>query len=120
MGDDATAFSKTMSDIGNAFARWYNLRNQRTGSLFQRPFKRQLANDDAYQTWLTWYIHRNPAHHGITADWEAYPYSSYRAYMSSGATHLQKAHLLDLFGGPEGMQAHHRLQHNLFPVVDVD
>ena len=44
--------------IGYAMA--FNRRYERTGSLFQKPFKRKRVDSDRYFAALVRYIHRNP------------------------------------------------------------
>lgn len=53
----------------------------RTGALFETPFKRIEVNNDSYFSALIAYIHRNPETHGIIDDFREYPFSSYHAML---------------------------------------
>ncbi|QLQ04958.1 MAG: hypothetical protein HZY76_01815 [Anaerolineae bacterium] len=55
----------------------FNIRFERTGSLFQKPFKRRLVDSDRYFAALVRYIHRNPERHGLISDFREWPWSSY-------------------------------------------
>lgn len=63
----------------NAYAQGINRRYGRTGSLFQRPFRRRLVSNQQYRNHLIYYIHSNPERHRVCADFEHYPYSSYQS-----------------------------------------
>ena len=85
----AMKFSKSMSDACNKYAKNSNTKYNRRGGLFIRPFKRKLIEDDAALAWITWYIHHNPLHHGLTKDWQNWPWSSYKAYTNNYSTVLE-------------------------------
>jgi len=92
-----------------AYSLAFNLRYGRTGSLFQKPFKRILVDSERYYTVLVRYIHRNPQRHGLIADFRAWPWSSYQAFLSEGATHLPRAAVLARFGGRDSFIAMHQI-----------
>lgn len=73
-----TQFLKKLSD---SYTRYFNTRNNRVGPLFQGSFKAKLITNDEYLLQLSKYIHRNSF---PLSKWErnAYPYSSYRYYLS--------------------------------------
>jgi REP element-mobilizing transposase RayT len=91
------AFSKLFSAYAKAINREYG----RTGSLFEKPFRRKLIDSDAYFVSLVAYIHRNPQKHGLVADFRPWPLSSYRAILSTGQTQIEREAVLDWFGGRE-------------------
>jgi REP element-mobilizing transposase RayT len=98
-------FSNALGEALNAYAKWYNIRNDRMGSVFVKPFKRKAAADIDYIRWLVWYIHSNITHHKISSDWHLYPWSSYGYYAGNAAppAFLNTAFLPKLFGGLEAM-----------------
>lgn len=100
--------SQHFSNLFNAYARAFNIRYGRTGSLFQRPFGRILVSDDAYFGYLVVYIHQNPQKHGFVDDFRDWPYSSYHALAGEKPTRLDRATLLDWMGGPPGFHMAHR------------
>lgn len=79
------------------------------GSLFMRPFKRDLIKDGAHLAWIIWYIHRNPIHHGFVQDINKWKYSSYKAIFSSG-TKIASERVLKFFGGIEDYVSFHNTQ----------
>ena len=94
------------------FNGWYN----RTGRLFEQPFKRKKIDNKRYLTHILCYIHRNPIHHGITDEYETYEYSSYRTYVGKTAHPLtiSKDEALDWFGCTRYfVEAHHDIKNCL-------
>lgn len=49
-----------ISNLQNSFAKYFNLRNKRFGSVFQGPFKAKRIEKDNYLLHLSRYIHLNP------------------------------------------------------------
>jgi len=94
--------SHAFSNLFNAYAKAINKAHDRTGSLFEHPFGRlQIDSNDRF-TRLIVYIHQNPQKHGFVKDFRQWPYSSYRALISSLATFLKRQEILEWFGGREG------------------
>jgi REP element-mobilizing transposase RayT len=105
----AVDFSKAMSDSANSFSKWHNKEYKRKGSLFMRPFKRKLIEDDHQLSWTTWYIHRNPMHHGYTMDWSSWKFSSFQMFLNEKPTALNRNFILDFFGNKEELIKQHNL-----------
>ena len=99
----SAAFGKLFSTYAKAINRAYG----RTGSLFEKPFRRRLIDSDAYFVSLVAYIHRNPQKHGYAMDFRRWPLSSYRTLLSMGETRLEREAVLDWFGGREHFIACH-------------
>jgi REP element-mobilizing transposase RayT len=91
--------SKRFADLFNAYTKSINKAQQRTGALFETPFKRILVEDRSYFGTLTRYIHTNPQKHGFVADFKEYPHSSYQTILATQPTKLAKAEVLDWLGG---------------------
>jgi REP element-mobilizing transposase RayT len=90
-----------------AYSQAINIQERRTGSLFQKPFKRlevttarQLAN-------LVQYIHTNPQKHGIIDDFRHYPWSSYERVMRDRPTKLRKEEVISWFKNKEKYLNYH-------------
>jgi len=88
--------SQYVSNLLNAYTKAINQAYWRTGALFQRPFGRIEVNSDAYFSQLVAYIHQNSAESHRTAAliFRAWPYSSYRALLSSQPTQLARTEVL--------------------------
>jgi putative transposase len=93
--------SKIFSNFFNAYAKSINIGYGRTGSLFQRPFGRIEVESERYFIRLVTYIHHNPVKHGFVDDFRDWPYSSYNAIISTKPTQVQRATVLDWFGGKD-------------------
>ena len=86
------------SNCFNAYARTINDSYGRTGSLFQRPFRRIPVTSDGYFLTLVTYIHRNPQKHGLVKDFRDWQHSSYDAILHDKPTRVAKTAVLDYFG----------------------
>jgi hypothetical protein len=74
-----------------------NKRYSRTGSLFEKNFKRKLVNSETYFQKLIFYIHNNPVHHGFTKNIIEYPWTSYETIVSTKKTKLQREKVIEIF-----------------------
>jgi hypothetical protein len=52
--------SRAFSNLFGTYTKAFNRSYERTGSLFEKPFRRKLVDSDRYLTALVAYIHRNP------------------------------------------------------------
>ena len=82
--------SKFMLKLQTGYSMYFNTKYNRTGTLFQGPFKSEHADEDTYLKYLFSYIHLNPAklrdknwkeniktnNKGLKNYIETYPYSS--------------------------------------------
>ncbi len=73
----------------------FNKQQGRTGSLFQKRFKRIIVKDDLKFWYLLAYIHHNPIHHNFCANYENWKFSSYRAFLSNSPSSIIRDELLD-------------------------
>ena len=83
-----------MRKVGTAYTMYFNIKKERTGNLFMRPFRSKHVNDDLYFQHSINYIHCNPAElfehswkNGVVKNLNAlqrklvnYPYTSFGAY----------------------------------------
>lgn len=90
-----------------AYTKAINNAYDHTGSMFESPFRRKQVDNESYCITLIKYIHRNPQHHQI-ADFQDWPWSSYQAILSDAPTHIQRAWVLDMFGGRDGFVQGHQ------------
>ena len=85
-----SGISTFMQKLGTAYTMYFNIKNERSGGLFTKPFRALHVPDDRYFQHVVDYIHLNPlelfdhnwkdgkAHdtHYLRAKLEAYPFSS--------------------------------------------
>jgi len=86
--------SRFMQKLGTGYVMYFNLKYQRLGNLFAKPFRAKYLSEDAYFQRVVSYIHLNPAElfepgwkEGVVKDMQkfqlqlgAYPYSSLKDY----------------------------------------
>ena len=72
-----------ISNFQNGFAKYYNARNERDGSLFKSPFRAKLITSDEKFLHVSRYIHLNPVTSYILEfkDLGTYPYTSFPYYL---------------------------------------
>ena len=105
---------------GNAFASFFksyaisiNNAYNRTGSLFEEPFRRILVDSDNYFTELIYYIHYNPQRHGFVKDFREYPHSSYHSHLHTAMTKLKREQVIEWFGNRNEFERFHTGNMNL-------
>lgn len=101
--------SNALSSFLQSYTRAMNKMYERTGHLFESPFRRIAVTDETYFSRLISYIHHNPEKHGLIEDFRLYPYSSYQAHLSDRPSRLKREEVLRWFGGREGYVNFHRL-----------
>jgi putative transposase len=52
--------SQFMQKLGTAYTMYFNIKNERVGGLFVKPFRSKHIHDDRYLQRVTQYIHLNP------------------------------------------------------------
>lgn len=72
-----------MSNVGNSYARYFNLKHKRKGPLWEGGFKSVLIKTDAQLLHLTRYIHLNPVTAHLVNAPEKWSMSSYNEYLST-------------------------------------
>ncbi len=91
------AFHQFFTSYSMAFNKMYN----RTGNLFNRPFKRIKVDRESQFTQAIVYIHANPLKHKLVNDFTQYFWSSWKAMISEAPTQLLRKELVDWFGNKE-------------------
>ena len=70
--------------INTSFVKWYNLKYERRGHLFQERYFSEPVEDAVYLLRAVRYVHLNPVKGGLCKTPDAYRYSSYANYFLSG------------------------------------
>lgn len=99
-----------LSHLFNSYAQAFNKRFERTGSLFQHPFKRKLILNERYLRHVILYIHNNPVHHGFCSHPVEYPWSSYLTCISIKPTKLQRDSVVGWFDSQANFKLLHQQQ----------
>ncbi len=99
----AQAFSNFFNAYARAFNKWY----ERTGALFERPFKRIEIKSTTHLLHLVAYIHQNPQKHGFVDNFREWPYSSYHALIGNKPTKLARSEVISWFAGPDKFREFH-------------
>lgn len=95
------------SDLFNAYSKAINKQQNRTGSLFERPFRRIQVDHPDYFRNVIIYIHRNPEHHGFTDNFRAYPWSSYGTILSIQPTLINRSKVIGWFNDVAEFKSEH-------------
>ena len=111
--------SKQFSNLFNAYTKAINKRYKRTGSLFEKNFKRRIVTSDAYFQKLIYYIHNNPVHHRFTTSIIEYPWSSYGTVVSDKPTKLQRKKVIELFKDVDSFKYYHSINQDLKDVEEL-
>jgi len=91
---------KFMSNFQNSYAKYFNTKNERTGTLFQPMFKAVRIESDEQLIHVNRYIHLNPITAYLiktTDELEQYPWSSYPNYLGESITFINKELILNYF-----------------------
>jgi putative transposase len=80
-----------ISNFQNSYAKYFNIKNERNGSLFQKPFNGKRIENDNQLLHVSRYIHLNPVTSYLVEfkDLEAYPYTSLVSYKNSQYSFLK-------------------------------
>lgn len=89
-----------MRHINGAYTTYFNIKRDRSGHLFQGRYKAVLVDKNPYAKELSRYIHLNPVRAHMVKAPEAYPWSSYNAYIgeSEAPEWLYRDFILAYFG----------------------
>jgi len=80
--DEHKYLMKQFSNLLNGYAKAYNKKYNRKGSLFLDFLKRKKVGDEKYLIKLLHYIHNNPVNHRFVEDINDWKYSSYHSYIN--------------------------------------
>ena len=94
--------SSFMHAIQSGYTTYFNTKRGRSGHLFQGRYKSILIDKDAYLLELSRYIHLNPVRAHMSDTPEAYPFSSYPAFIDPRReTFVLRDLILAMSHGPE-------------------
>lgn len=102
--------SSQFAHLFNGYTQAFNKDINRTGGLFESPYRRIEVKNESYFSALISYIHRNPELHGFVDDFQDYPHSSYCSHLNSTKTNLRRETVVEWFGGKTQYQKFHQEQ----------
>lgn len=92
--------TKYMRKIQNSYAKYFNIRNKRSGAVFQSMFRAVRIEDDEQLLHVLRYIHLNPLTSYIlrnVEELEEYPYSSFMDYIKKRESNLVETRFINGF-----------------------
>ena len=98
INEDGELVTQKFSNFFNSYVKSVNKENDRTGSLFEKHFKRIRLENEEYLRNLIIYVHLNPKNH-LDLNFENFKFSSYQSFLSTKETKLERNEVLELFGG---------------------
>jgi REP element-mobilizing transposase RayT len=93
--------SSGMRELNGFYARYYNLRYQTTGAVFESRFRSELVESDSHLLQVIRYLAMNPVRAGLCSRAEDWPWSSFPGHMgiTSLRRFVQARLVLELFAG---------------------
>ena len=88
---------RQFSHLFNAYSKYINIKYKRTGSLFEKNFRRICVENPFHFKQLVLYIHKNPQHHRFIDNFRHYPWSSYQSILSIKPTKLRRKKVIGWF-----------------------
>ena len=91
---DAAGLSTMMQSVGRTYVPVYNLKHQRTGTLWEGRFRSFVIDNDGYWLKCLRYIELNPVRAGMVSTSHEYRWSSARAHVEGREDELLTPHAL--------------------------
>lgn len=113
-------YSSQFSHFLNAYTQSMNKKHNRTGSLFEKPFKRKLIDNQDYFNRLIYYIHNNPVYHGFETRMIDYPWSSYNGIVNSRPNFINHEKILNHFDGLNNFKNYHKQDQTIFNSLNLN
>lgn len=100
--DGNFTISKFIQALFNSYSKAFNKMYNRSGTLFEGPFKAVLIDKDAYLLHICRYIHRNPLDGGLVVSLKDWPFSNYMDWIGGQDSILvDRAFIEENFSSPE-------------------
>lgn len=115
----ANPVSQAFQRLFTAYSQAINVQQHRTGSLFQKPFKRLEVKSSKQLANLVHYIHTNPQRHRIIDDFRQYPWSSYERILLARPSKLRKEEVIAWFKNKENYLNYHAREIDLDNLKDL-
>ncbi|MFN8257057.1 MAG: hypothetical protein U0W24_15285 [Bacteroidales bacterium] len=117
--NDNFIFTNQFSKFFNAYAKAFNKRYKRTGSLFEKPFERKLVNNLNYFKTLIFYVHYNPVFHHFCERLQDYSWTSYGSVISLKPTKIERDKIIGYFDNVGNFIDFHKQKHEFNELRDL-
>ena len=111
--DDEKIVTQKLSNFFNAYAKAFNKQQSRTGSLFEKHFKRIKIQSDNYLLNLILYVHSNPVKHNFIDNFENYRYSSYNEIVNNTSKIINSEDIIGLFHDIDNFKYVHKYRNEV-------
>ena len=111
--------SRQFSHFFNGYARYFNIRTDRHGGLFETPFRRIRVNTEKYFRKLVYYIHHNPVKHGFAEHILDWGWSSYLTIISVKPTRMNRETVLGYFDDVGNFKTYHQQEKDLRDIENL-
>lgn len=108
-----TSIPKTLQSVGRRYVRYFNIKYERTGTLWEGRYRATMIDSERYLLTCMRYIELNPVRAGMVTHPADYPWSSYACNAMGRQDGLIRHHSLFESLGHNGRERHHVYQ-NLF------
>lgn len=112
--------SRQFSHLFNSYTQAVNKKYSRTGSVFEKPFKRKRITSEDYLQNLVFYIHNNPVHHSVAQDLGSYTWTSFHEFLKEKKGLVNRKEVLELFGDLENFNYYHQKEHTIEPFQGLE
>ena len=92
--ETGTGLPELMQAVGRRYVRYFNTRQQRSGTLWEGRYRSTLIQAERYLLACMVYIDLNPVRAGLVAEPAQYPWSSHRHYAGMAVDRLVTPHPL--------------------------
>ncbi|MFD2517441.1 transposase [Salinimicrobium flavum] len=101
--------TQSFSNFFNSYAKAFNKAEDRSGSLFEKRFRKIKVDSEKYLKQLIIYVNLNPQIH-FGEDFKNYSYSSYKEVMNGSFSILKTEEILNIFGDKVNFQEVHDIR----------
>ncbi len=89
--------SHQLKKLFQSYSLAFNVQHNRTGGLFQTPYKRVKINGEIHLRKIIHYIHLNPQKHAIIDDFANWKWSSFSTIINDRGSFIAKDEVLRIF-----------------------
>ena len=111
--------SNSISHVFSSYTKYFNKKYNRSGSLFQKGFKRKLVDSEDYLQYLVYYIHHNPVHHSFVSKLVDYRWSSYFSIVSENNTNIKRDDVIEWFDTKDNFKFFHEQNQDLDRIKEL-